>query len=423
MGRIKDQINAANKLSIEKILESQPLLVDVKPAFEVIPGLKKNKFLHAGPPIQLDKICGPHIGSLIGAILFEGLAETPAQAKKMIDNFEVEIEPAHHFHAVAGAGHMISASQPLFVVFDKVHRSYAYTHMKEETFKALRYGVYDDNVIRKLNWLKDKVTPALRSALKEADGIDMRALISKSIMMGDDGHNRCQASTALFGKMIIPMLFRADVSRELISDIAHLLDYDDNWMLYPIMAACKLVLESGHNIKNSTVVTTMARNGVEFGIRVSGLGDRWFTAPARHVQGSYFPGYTSKDACPDLGDSCITETAGIGGFAMAASPALIQFGTATGIGGTVKDAILYTKEMYEITLTKNSSYPIPYLDFIGTPTGIDVIKVVETGIEPIINTSITHKKPGFGQIGAGLVRAPIDCFNKAIEELGKELGI
>jgi hypothetical protein len=420
---IKYEIGAANESAVMKVIRTQPKLVDIRQAHEVIPGLRRKMFLHAGPPIGLKAVCGPHFGAMIGAILFEGLAETPEQAKRMIDNGEVQIKPANHYHAVAGSGQMISWSQPLFVVYDEFQRKYAYAHMREETFRALRHGVYDQNVIRKLHWLKDTIAPALRDALKSSGGIDLKTLISKSLTMGDECHNRCQASTALFGRNIMPLLFDADVESESIAEIAHLLEYDENWILYPIMAACKLSMEAGEGVKNSTMVTTMARNGVEFGIRVSSLKGRWFKAPAPIVRGLYFPSYTAKDACRDLGDSCITETAGLGGFAMAASPALTQFGAVNSVGGTIEEAVNYTKEMYHITLTKNNAYPIPYLDFIGTPTGINVLRVVETGIEPIINTSIIHREPGHSQVGAGLVRAPMECFNKALKALKDVIGI
>ena len=418
---LKHEIEAANNEAAQKMLEAQPVLVGIKPAGEVIPSMKRNKFLHAAPPNRLDRVCGPHVGSMIAKILFEGLAETPEQAKRMIDNEEVEIEPAHNFNAVAGGGRMISVSSPLFVLHDKIHGNFAYSALKEDAgFRSSGDGVYEDEVIRKLHQLKNVIAPALNAGLEESEGIDMRTLISRAIMMGDDCHNRGQAGILLFEKAIIHLLLKANVGRETMGDVVHLLDNDEGGVFFVLLAmgAAKLMTMAADGVKNSTVVTTMARNGVDFGIRVSGLGDQWFTAPAPRVKGLYFPGYSADDACPDLGDSSITETAGFGCFAMAAAPALTQF-----VGGTVQDAINFTKQMCNITVAKNNAFPIPYLDFMGTPTGIDVIKVVETGIEPVMNTSINHRKAGFGQIGAGLVRAPMECFNKALRAIGEKTGV
>ncbi len=161
----------------------------------------------------------------------------------------------------------------------------------------------------------------------------------------------------------------------------------------------------------------MARNGVEFGIRLSGTGDCWFTGPAQQVRGLFFPGFTEADAAPDLGDSAITETAGVGGFAMAAAPAIVQF-----VGGTPEMAMGYTREMFGITLGRNPAYTLPPLGFSGTPTGIDARLVGDSGTLPVINTGIAHKAPGVGQVGAGVVHPPLECFAGAIEALAAALG-
>ncbi len=288
-----------------------------------------------------------------------------------------------------------------------------YTHLKEDTFVALRYGSYGEHTLKKLKWLTRDIAPVLSKGLRKMGGVNCRDIIAKSLLMGDEGHNRNQAETCLFEQMFMPVLLESDLTKEEILEVAKLLQRDENFFLYPVMVSCKAMLDAAAEIEYSTIVTVMARNGTEFGIKLSSLGNRWFTAPAPMVKGLYFPGFSEKDACPDLGDSCITETAGIGGFAMAASPAIVHFGTATGVGGSVQDAINYTREMYEITETENPVYQIAYLDFRGSPTGIDMLKVLDTGIQPIINTSISPKEPGRSQAGAGLVRAPMECFKKA----------
>lgn len=410
---IKEKIKAANRASVERMLVAQPVWVDVARAGDVIPGMKKNMLLHAGPPQHYDNMCGPQRGAAWGALIFEGLAKDAKEADQLLTSGKVVIEPAHDHHSVSGAAHMISFSQPAIVLENKTNGKFYYTHMKEDTFIALRYGSHGDHTIRKLKWLVEVILPALSKGLNRAGGVNCRDIIAKSLFMGDEGHNRNQAETCLFEQMFMPVLLESDLSKEQILEVARLLQHDENFFLYQVMASCKAMLDAGKDVEYSSIVTVMARNGTEFGIKVSGLGNTWFNAPAPMVKGLYFPGFSEKDANPDLGDSCITETAGIGGFAMAASPAIVHFGTATGVGGSVQDAINYTKEMYEITEAENPAYQIAYLDFRGCPTGIDILKVLDTGIQPIINTSISPREPGRSQAGAGLVRAPMECFKKA----------
>lgn len=420
---LKEKIKKANRKALEKILASETVWVDVAQAGEVIPGMYKKMLLHAGPPQKYERMCGPQRGAAWGALIFEGLAKDGIEADCLLRSGEIAIEPAHDHDSVAGAGHMISFSQPVIVLENKTNGKLYFTHMKEDTFVALRYGSYGDHTIKRLKWLRDSIAPVLSEGLRRMGGLNCHKIISKSLLMGDEGHNRNQAETCLFEQILMPVLLEADLSKKEILEVAKLLQNDENFFLYPVMASCKAMLDAGRDIEYSTIVTVMARNGTEFGIKVSGLGNNWFNAPAPMVKGLYFPGFTENDASPDLGDSSITETAGIGGFAMAASPAIVHFGTATGLGGSVQDAINYTKEMYEITETENPAYQIAYLDFRGCPTGIDILKVLSTGIQPIINTSISPKEPGRSQAGAGLVRAPMECFKKAFIAFAEKYGI
>lgn len=411
---MREKIQRANREAVKRMLAAQPVWVDVARAGDVIPGMKENILLHAGPPQEYKNMCGPQRGAAWGALIFEGLAEDAKEADSLLAAGKIEIEPAHDHDSVSGAAQMVSFHQPVIVLENKTNGKIYYTHMKEDTFTALRYGSHGDYTIGKLKWLANDVAPVLSKGLQNLGGLNCRDIIAKSLFMGDEGHNRNQAETCLFEQKIMPVLLESDLSKEQILEVSRLLERDENFFLYPVMASCKAMLDAGNDVEYSSIVTVMARNGTEFGIKVSGLGERWFTAPAPMVKGLYFPGFTEKDACPDLGDSCITETAGIGGFAMAASPAIVDFGTATGVGGSVHDAIDYTKEMYEITEAENSAYQIAYLDFRGCPTGIDILKVLDTGIQPIINTSISPKEPGRTQAGAGLARAPMECFKKAL---------
>jgi len=417
------KINEANEVTMEKMLASEPVWVDMAKAGDVIPGMKKNTLLHAGPPQEYENMCGPQKGAAWGCLIFEGYAKDAEEAKRMLKAGEFELAPAHDCHAVAGAGQVISYSQPVMVLEDKSNGKTYYSHLKEDTFVALRYGSYGEHTIKKLKWLAEVVSPALSKVLEKMGGLNCKDIIAKSLFMGDEGHNRNQAETCLFLQAIMPAALESPCTREEIRELAWLLQHDENFFLYPVMISCKAMLDAGKGVEYSSIVTTMARNGTEFGIKVSSLGDEWFTAPAPKVKGLYFPGFTEDDVCPDLGDSCITETAGLGGFAMAASPAIVHFGTATGVGGSATDAVNYTKEMYAITQTENPTYQIAYLDFRGCPTGIDILKVLDTGIQPIINTSISPKEPGRSQAGAGLVRAPMECFKKAFKAFAEKYGL
>jgi hypothetical protein len=420
---LKNRIKEANRETLNKMLEAQPVWVDVAKAGDVIPGMNKNTLLHAGPPQKYENMCGPQRGAAWGAIIFEGFADDAKEAHRLLEAGEFELEPAHDHDSVSGAAQVMSYSQPVIVLEDKANGKTYFSHMKEDTFTALRYGSHGEHTIRKLRWLADKVSPVLSKGLRKMGGLNCKDIIAKSLFMGDEGHNRNQAETCLFEQKFMPVLLSSDLRKEEILEVANLLEHDENFFLYQVMVSCKAMLDAGKNVEYSSIVTTMARNGTEFGIKMSSLGDKWFTAPAPKVQGLYFPGFSEEDANPDLGDSCITETAGLGGFAMAASPAIVHFGTATGVGGSVSDAINYTNEMYEITETENPAYQIAYLDFRGCPTGIDVLKVLDTGIQPIINTSISPKEPGRSQAGAGLVRAPMDCFKKAFRAYAEKYNI
>jgi len=420
---LKKKIDEANRESVNRMLAAQPVWVDMVLAGDVIPGMKKNTLLHAGPPQEYKNMCGPQRGAAWGALIFEGAAKDAEEADKLLKAGEFELEPAHDHDSVAGAAQVVSFNQPVIVLENKTNGKCYYSHLKEDTFIALRYGSHGDHTIGKLKWLAEVIAPAFSKVLQKMGGINCKDIIAKSLIMGDEGHNRNQAETCLFLQAIMPECLESDLSREEVMELARLLQHDENFFLYQVMASCKAMLDAGKDVEYSSIVTVMARNGTEFGIKVSGLGDRWFNAPAPKVKGLYFPGFTEEDANPDLGDSCITETAGLGGFAMAASPAIVHFGTATGVGGSITDAINYTKEMYEITEAENSAYQIAYLDFRGCPTGIDILKVLDTGIQPIINTSISPKEPGRSQAGAGLVRAPIECFKKAFKAYAEKYNL
>ena len=418
MTNIKEQINEANQEAAERIVSAQPVLTDIKPALQVVPGMAKSTILHAGPPIKWERMCGPMEGAVIGALIYEGLAENPNEAEKLAGSGSIEFSPCHHHNAVGPMAGIISASMPVFVVKNEAHGNNAYCTLNEGLGKVLRFGAYSDEVIQKLKWMEETLAPSLEAALKQSSGINLKNITAQALQMGDECHNRNAAGTLLFLKEIAPLLLKTDLGKETISKVLEFISGNQHFYLNLSMASSKATMDAAHGIEYSTIATAMARNGVDIGIRVSGLGDEWFTAPAGQVKGLYFPGYSDKDANRDLGDSTISETCGIGGFAMAAAPAIAQF-----VGGTYTDAINYTREMMEITVTRNKGYGIPSLNFEGSPTGIDIRKVVETGITPIINTGIAHNKAGIGQIGAGLTYAPPDMFKQALKAMAEKLGL
>ena len=403
-------IDQANRTAVERMMAARPILRRVARAGEVIPALKGRMLLHAGPPIPWDRAAGPLRGAMIGACLYEGWAQNAPEAEALLQAGDVRWEPCHHHGAVGPMAGVTSPSMQVYVVENVTHGNYAYSNLNEGYGKVLRYGAFSTEVLAKLRWMNDVMGPLLAKALERSgDGIDIRALLAESLHMGDEGHNRNKAGSLLYTTKLAPWIVAAAPDAQTAADVLKFLGENALSVLNPVMAACKAMADAAHGVEGSTVMTTMARNGTDLGIRVSGLGDRWFTGPAGVPDGLYFPGFTAADANRDIGDSTITETAGIGAFAMAAAPAIVTF-----ISGTPQDAINDTLEMYEITVAEHTAFTIPTLGFRGTPAGVDIRRVVELGITPRINTGIAHREAGVGQVGAGLVRPPLSVFEDAL---------
>jgi hypothetical protein len=408
--RHRDAIADANATAVAKVLEAQPIWTDVGLAIDVIPGFTENTVLHAGPPIAWDAMCGPMKGAVIGALIYEGRAADREEAMALAGSGILEFSPCHAFGAVGPMSGVITATMPVMVVENWTAGNRAYSNFNsEKNRKALSFGAFDQDVQAILAWQRDVMAPLLQRAIRAHGGIDLKSITARALHMGDECHNRHVASTSLLLRELMPSLARLTLEGDQLGQLADYMRHNDWFFLNFSMAACKAGMDAAHGVPMSTLVTAMARNGVESGIRVSGLGDRWFTAPAPPIRGLMFPPFTERDANPDMGDSTITETHGIGAFAMAAAPAMVQL-----VGGTVADAIGFTKTMGDITLAKNKAYSIPALDFQGTPTGIDVRLVVETGIQPRINTGIAHLEPGHGIVGAGITEIPYECFTGAL---------
>jgi Protein of unknown function (DUF1116) len=412
------RIDAANQQAVQRMTSARPRLVDVRPAGEVIPGMHKHLLLHAGPPISWERMSGPLRGAIMGALIYEGLANDTEAAEQLAASGEIAFAPCHHHNAVGPMAGVTSASMPVQVIEEPVHGNRTFSTLNEGLGKVLRYGANSSEVIERLRWIERVLGPALARALRVKGGMDIKQLTAQALQMGDECHNRNKAATSLFIREIAPELVESGTSSAETAQVLRFINSNDHFYLNLSMAACKATALAAHGIAHSSVVTTMARNGTDFGIRVSGLGDSWFVAPAQQVQGLYFSGFSQQDANPDIGDSTISETVGIGAFAMAGAPAIVQF-----VGGTASDARRYTLEMYEITVAEENQYQLPPLDFRGTPVGIDVRLVVRQNLLPIINTGIAHRLPGVGQVGAGIVHPPMECFTAALGELARVVGV
>jgi hypothetical protein len=411
MTRSGIDIDAANEEVCCRIKQGRPVLAGMGIAREVIPGMHNRMILHAGPPVTWERMCGPQRGAVMGALIYEGIARDEAEAARIAASGGVEFDPCHHHHAVGPMAGVVSPSMPVFIIENKVFGNQAYCTQNEGLGKVLRYGGMGPEVYARLKWMETDLYPALDRALQSLpDGIDIRSLIAQALHMGDECHNRNRAATSLFLRAIAPALARTSHDNETLAKVIEFIDRNDHFFLNLSMPAGKAMLEPAEGVEGSTIVTVMARNGTDFGIRLAGMPERWFTAPAGKVQGLYFPQFTENDANPDIGDSTVTETAGYGGVAMAAAPAIVKF-----VGGDPQMALNTTLEMYEITFSEHEIFTIPALNFRGTPCGIDVRRVMETGILPQINTGIAHKDPGIGMVGAGILRAPAKCFSDAFE--------
>jgi hypothetical protein len=414
------RIEAANEEATQRIIAARPVWDDIvlraDEAFAPMRGARL--LLHAGPPVAWEAMCGPMRGAMIGAVLYEGYADTPEHAEKMLAGGEVEFAQCHDFAAVGPMAGIISASMPLIQVREATHGKRAYTNINEGIGRCLRFGANGPDVIQRLKWFEAVLAPVLKAGVRQAvdagGGVDLKAIQSQALLMGDEVHSRNAAATSLLFMQLAVALAHPSVGSRVSAEHVHatleFIARSSQFFLNYSMVASKAIMDAAHGIEFSTVVTATARNGTETGLRVSGLGQQWFSAPSDTAVGLFFPGFVQADACGDIGDSAICETAGYGGCSFAASPALTLLA-----GGSVADALRFSREMFEVTVTRNPGLSLPALDFTGAPCGIDVRKVIDTGIRPVLTTGIAHREAGIGQIGAGIVRVPMACYLKAFE--------
>lgn len=414
-----DIIEKANEEAIRRMLGAEPVLINVVPAREIVPNLQDKMILHAGPPIEWDRMCGPMQGAIAGITVFEGWANDLNQAVTMSASGDIAFDANHHHDAVGPMTGMTTVSQPMLVVENKTTGNRAYCAINEGLGKVMRFGGNDAEVLNRLAWIRDVLGPAMGKALRDMGGIELKPLIARGLSMGDEMHQRNIACSGLVLRAIAAAMAKTSDDGAALSEVLAFISSNDQFHLNIAMAMGKAIMDPVRNIDGSSIVTAMSRNGTDFGIRVSGTGDEWFTAPVEMPEGLYFAGYTEADANPDMGDSTIVETIGLGGFAMGASPAVAGFVGA----GAASEAANYTHLMSEICAAENPEWAIPSMDYLGVPTGIDVRLVVDSGIAPTINTGIAHREPGIGQVGAGVVRAPMACFEQAVRRLAEKLGV
>ncbi len=405
---------SATAESARRLTTARPHWVDIRPAAEVL-GLGPRDFLHAGPPVTWADACGPMRGALAGAMVYEGLADDVEEAERIAAGGGVSLAPCHSRGAVGPMAGVVSASMPVSILEDQEHGGRAFCTLNEGLGKVLRYGAYSAEVIDRLRWMQEVLGPLLAETLRRHGPVDIRSLIAQALQMGDECHNRNRAATSLLLREITPDLLESGASITDAAAVFRFISGNDHFFLNLAMPAGKAAADAGRDIPGSTMVVAMARNGTDFGVQVSGTGDEWFTAPAPVVDGLFLSGFGPQDANPDIGDSTITETMGIGGFAMAAAPAIVRF-----VGGDVSDALRNTLQMYEITIAEHPMYQVPVLGFRGTPSGIDATLVVRSGIVPVVNTGIAGREPGVGQVGAGLVTPPLSVFADAVRALANK---
>lgn len=419
------KIDAANSLACEKVIAARPMLVDVAlRADSLWPEMKSQRILlHAGAPVAWPDMCGPMHGAMIGAVLYEGWADTPDAARTMLAHGDITFAQCHDFKAVGPMTGIISQSMPVFVVRNSTHGNLAYTNLNEGIGKCLRFGANSPDVLARLKWFERVLAPTLKAATlasvnSKQQGVDLKSIQAQALLMGDEVHSRNAAATALYFMQMATSLAATDAPHAHVKETLEFISNTSQFFLNLSMVASKAIMDAAHGIEHSSVVTATARNGTTTAIRVSGLGKEWFEAPSDLPVGLFFPGFKQEDANPDLGDSAICETAGYGGMSLAASPALTLL-----VGGSVADATAYSRLMYHITTTRNPALSLPNLEFDGAPTGMDIRKIVDTGIRPVVTTGIAHKEAGIGQIGAGIVRPPMACYTKALRALAQRCGV
>jgi hypothetical protein len=409
------RIDQANAEVLRRLNEGVPLLAGIERAGAVIPGMAERTILHCGPAIAWAEMPDPLQRSVKAAVVAEGWAPDVDAAGQLIASGDVQLAPANEHRTVVPMATSIGPSAPVYVVQNELGGVTAYSSLNQGSGAVQWFGVDSEAAIERIRFVRDKVGPVLAEALTNHGPVDVFALAAQGVPMGDDVHMRVQATTNLFLRDLLPYLVRS--TNAAAPEVATFLSGNHLMFLNVAMAAAKSLVEWAGEVAGSSIVTTMARNGTTYGVRLAGGGDGWFIAPSPPIQDAlYYPGQGPETSAPDIGDSAVLELIGLGGPAAANSPAVAGF-----LGGRMSDAIAATRSMQRICAGESVRFRLPILDNIGTPVGVDVRKVVELGITPAVNTGIIHATDGTGQVGAGVAWAPIDCFTEALLDLDRRL--
>lgn len=413
-----DRRAEANRLTFERLTKADPVLVDVRPAGEFIPGFTRETILTSGPPMDWPDYVGGQREAIIGGALFENLAKDRDEAISKLDAGEIKVGPCHDFGCVGSLAGIYTASMPVFVVENRTFGNIACCNIYEGSNpRRLNYGVYDDGVRERLLIVQNEIIPVVAETLRHTDGIPLKPIIKRALNMGDELHSRNTAAALLFLRELVPSLLAVASSSgsDRVTRAVKAMSDDHYFFLRLSMAAAKATADAARGIDGASVVTAMAFNCQGFAIRVGGLGDAWFKGPHASVEAKLFEGHTEDEITWMGGESIITETIGLGGFAQAAAPALQTYQ-----GGSYEAMVSRNQELYEITVGENPDYLIPALGYRGTPTGIDIFKVLESRVLPVMDVGIAGRNGG--QIGAGVVRAPLTCFERAAEAYRLQYG-
>ena len=405
----------AMQAAFDRLCDAQPMLIGMARAGDVIPGMRRDVVLHAGPPIAWEGMASAMRAAICGGLVFEGLCDTVEEAERLAASGRIGFAPAHDHDAAGAMAGVITASMPVFVVEERNSGLRAYVGVNEGLGKALRFGANGPEVIDRLRWIRDALQPLLQPALEINGPIDLKQMIAEALRRGDEVHNRNKSATSQFFREIAPALVATRAPHDDIEKALRFISGNDHFFLSLSIAHAKAVSLYVEQLGAGDIVTVMAGNGVEVGIRVASLGKKWFTAPASVANVKFFEGHGEEEATPTMGDSYITESIGLGAFALAAAPAISSF-----IGGTVEELIARSERMREITVGEHRHFRIPALGYKGVPSGISVRKVVASGINPLINTGIASRIPGVGQIGAGVQEIPLGCFTAALAALDQQ---
>lgn len=402
----------ANNEVLKRLQTAEPRLVDITTVGAVAPEADKYTLFHAGPPITWEHMSGPMKGAVYAALIYEGVAGSPEEAGRVAADGKITFRPCHEVGMVGPMTGITSVSMPLYAVRNEKYGNIAYSTINEGMGNVIRFGAYEQETIDRLRWIETVYAPVLKDlVMREKDGIDLGAFIGKALQMGDELHMRNAASTVMFRDFLYARLIELGISTKTLCEIARFLSgKNDQLFLNLVMTANKAAADAADGIFPSSIVTAIARNGYEVGIRISGLPGQWFTTPAPPVDALFFPGFSKEDACPDLGDSAILEVLGMGAFAMGVAPALVPF---LGMQGA-ENALKTTAEMYEICHGEHTRYRSAFNGERGLPLGIDIMSVVDLQKRPKINTAVASKEAGVGMIGAGVSEVPLEPFVEAL---------